>query len=210
MRRVRQLSVTSIRTRSSGGQHRILYATLRNLGTPVTLKTFCGLAAVILLANTAYIAAAASPTVFYMSNVLAHVVLGAVVWLTALAVLARDLSRRSPLAEADREFSRNPFVVVAFITLTVAAAFAVELIRRGNLLELRWVLISHVVAGAIATAALLPLAWRVARTAGVARQFGAAYQLAAVLVVVVPLASLMWSRTHPNPDDRIVNPSMAP
>ena len=51
----------------------------------MTLKTFCGLAAVILLANTAYIAAAASPTVFYMGNVLAHVVLGAVVWVAALA-----------------------------------------------------------------------------------------------------------------------------
>ena len=40
-------------------------------GTPVTLKTFCAFAAAILLANTAYIAAAASPTVFYMGNVLA-------------------------------------------------------------------------------------------------------------------------------------------
>ena len=37
----------------------------------MTLKTFCGYAAAILLANTAYIAAAASPTVFYMGNVLA-------------------------------------------------------------------------------------------------------------------------------------------
>ncbi len=177
----------------------------------MTLKTFCGLAAVMLLANTAYIAAAASPTVFYMSNVLAHVVLGAVVWLAALAVLARDLSRRSPLAEADREFSRNPFVVVAFITLTVAAAFAVELIRRGNLLELRWVLISHVVAGAIATAALLPLAWRVAtRGTGSARRFGVAYQVLAALLIVAPAAAAMWIATHPNPADRIVNPTTAP
>src|SRR5688500_7978211 len=176
-----------------------------NLETPVTLKTFCGLAAVLLLANTAYIAAAASPTVFYMGNVLAHVVLGAVVWIAALVLLAGSLSHRSPGAEADG----NRFAGVAFVSLPVAAAFAAELVRRGNLLEVRWVLISHVVAGAIATAALLPLAWRLARTAGSARQFGVAYQLAAVLVVVVPVASLMWSRTHPNPDDRIVNPSMA-
>src|SRR5687768_7398106 len=193
MRRVRQLSVTSIRTRSSGGQHRILYATLRNLGTPVTLKTFCGLAAVMLLANTAYIAAAASPTVFYMSNVLAHVVLGAVVWLAALAVLARDLELRRRLA-----------IQIAFIALTVAAAFAVELVRRGNLLELRWVLISHVTAGAIATAALLPLAWRVAtRGTGSARRFGVAYQLLAALLIVAPAAAAMWIATHPNPADRI-------
>ena len=61
----------------------------------MTLKTFCAYAAVMLLANTAYIAAAASPTVFYMGNVLAHVVLGAVVWVAALGLLARDL-RASP------------------------------------------------------------------------------------------------------------------
>ena len=165
----------------------------------MTLKTFCGLAAAILLANTAYIAAAASPTVFYMTNVLAHVVLGAVVWVAALILVARD-----------REFGRNRFVVAAVVSLTVAAAFAVELVRRGNLLEVRWVLIAHIAAGAVATAALMPLAWRLAQRTGSARQFGVAYQLAAVLLVVVPAAALMWARAYPNPDDRIVNPPMAP
>ena len=60
----------------------------------MTLKTFCGYAAALLLANTAYIAAAASPTVFYMGNVLAHVVLGAAVWIAALSLLARDRELR--------------------------------------------------------------------------------------------------------------------
>ena len=87
------------------------------------------------------------------------------------------------------------------MALTVAAAFAVELIRRGNLLEVRWVLIAHVVAGAIATAALLPLAWRLAtRGTGSARRFGVAYQLSAALLVVAPAAAAMWIATHPNPD----------
>ncbi len=90
----------------------------------MTLKTFCAYAAAILLANTAYIAAAASPTVFYMSNVLAHVVLGAVLWVAALGLLARD-----------GELRRLRSVQLAFVALTVAAAFAVELVRRGNLLE---------------------------------------------------------------------------
>ncbi len=74
----------------------------------MTLKTLCAYAAAILLANTAYIAAAASPTVFYMGNVLAHVVLGAVVWVAALGLLAtdRELRRRpstrpSPQADSD-------------------------------------------------------------------------------------------------------------
>ena len=166
----------------------------------MTLKTFFGYAAAILLANTVYISAAASPTVFYMGNVLAHVALGAAVWIAALYLLVRN-----------RELRRTRSVQLAFVALTVAAAFAVELVRRGNLLEVRWVLISHVVAGAIATAALLPLAWRLARRgAGGTRRFGIAYQFAAVLLAVVPAAAVMWSRAYPNPDDRIVNPSMAP
>ena len=83
--------------------------------------------------------------------------------------------------------------------------------RRGNLLEVRWVLIAHIAAGVVATAALLPLAWRLAtRTTGGARRFGVAYQVAAGLLVVVPAAAVMWSRGYPNPDDRIVNPSTAP
>jgi tetratricopeptide (TPR) repeat protein len=158
------------------------------------LRTFCAYAAVLLLANTAYIAAAASPTVFYMSNVLAHLVLGAVVWVSALILVARD-----------HELRRMRFFVAAIVSLTVAAAFAVEIVRRGNLLEVRWVLIAHIAAGALATAALLPLAWRLSR-----ERFGIAYQLAVVLLVVAPVVTLMWSRAYPNPDDRIVNPPMAP
>jgi hypothetical protein len=60
----------------------------------VTLRTFGACAAVLLLANTAYIAAAASPTVFYMGNVLAHVVVGATVWIAALALIVRDRAFR--------------------------------------------------------------------------------------------------------------------
>lgn len=166
----------------------------------MTLKTFCAFAAVILLANTAYIAAAASPTVFYMGNVLAHVVLGAVVWVAALGLLARD-----------RELRRRRTAQLVFLALTLAAVFAAELVRRGNLLELRWVLIAHVTAGAIATAALVPLARRAAtRGTGSARRFGVAYQVLAVLLVVVPAAAAMWIATHPNPADRIVNPTSTP
>ena len=168
--------------------------------TPVTLKTLCGYGAALLLANTAYIAAAASPTVFYMGNVLAHLVLGAVVWIAALSLLIKE-----------RQLRRIRSVQLAFVALTVAAGFAAELVRRGNLLEVRWVLIAHVAAGAIATAALVPLAWRLAaRGAGGAKRFAVAYQLAAGLLVVVPVAALMWSRAYPDADDRIVNPPTAP
>ena len=43
---------------------------------PPTLKAAVGAGFVLLLINTGYISAFASPTVFYMTNVLAHLVLG--------------------------------------------------------------------------------------------------------------------------------------
>ena len=164
----------------------------------MTLKTCGGGAAVFLLVNTAYIAATASPTVFYMGNVLAHVVLGTVVWVLGLGLMA-----------CDREFRRSWSARVAMTAMTVAAGFAAELVWRGNLLEQRWVLMAHAATGALAVAALLPLAWRLAvRGTGGARRFGVTYQAGTALLLVVPAAA-MWA-THPNPADRIVNPPMAP
>ena len=46
---------------------------------------------VVLLANTAYIAAFASPTIFYMANVLLHLVLGSAVFFIVLRYLPRPM-----------------------------------------------------------------------------------------------------------------------
>ncbi len=166
----------------------------------MTLKTFGGIAAVLLLVNTAYLAGAASPTVIYMANVLAHVVLGAAVWVAALAIFLRD-----------RELRARWPVRIAAAALTIAGLFAVELIRRGNLLEFRWMLIAHIAAAAVAVAAWVPLAWQLAQRGSVAgRRFGVAYQTATALLILLPATMAMWTAARPNPDDRIVNPPMAP
>jgi tetratricopeptide (TPR) repeat protein len=166
----------------------------------VTLKTFCGYATALLLANTAYIAAAASPTVFYMANVLAHVVVGTAVWIAALTLVSRD-----------RAFRDNWLVRIAVAALTIAVVFAAEIVRRGNLLELRWVLIAHIATAAVAVAAFLPFAWQLARRGSRSgRRFGTAFQAGTALLVLMPAGAAMWTAARPNPDDRIVNPPMAP
>jgi Tfp pilus assembly protein PilF len=166
----------------------------------VTLRSFVACGTLILLANTAYIASVASPTVFYMANVLVHVALGAVLWGGGLALIARD-------AQLRRSWSARG----AAAALTIALGFAVELVRRGNLTEVRWVLVAHIVAGALAVVALLPFAWGLARRgAGSARRFGLMYHGAAAALAVVPMAVAMWVATHPDPSHRIVNPATAP
>jgi tetratricopeptide (TPR) repeat protein len=161
---------------------------------------FIAVAVLLLLLNTAYIAAVAAPTVFYMANVLLHVVGGGVLWVASLVWW-----RRARVDE--RSWSRWASV----LALTVAVALAGVLIWRGNLAEHRWTLVAHAVAGGIAVAALLPLAGRLAaRGTGGARIFGRGYLAAAVLLVLVPGVTWLAARTGPDASDRIVNPATPP
>lgn len=163
-------------------------------------RTLVGAGLVLLVANTAVITASAAPTIAYMTAVLAHLLLGAAVWVGALWLLLRDADLR-----------RQRAVPLAAGAGTLALALGVVLVARGNLRELRPVLLAHAGAGALAAAALLPLAWRAWRSgrSGYAR-FGAAYQMAAALLVLLPAASWTWEATHPDPDARIVNPASPP
>src|ERR1700682_5565348 len=90
----------------------------------------------VLLINTAYIASFASPTIFYMGNVLFHFVLGVVLTVALLFLL-----RRFPVAAG---------------FFLAAAALGIFLALRGNTLDHRWALISHVVAAALALTILTP------------------------------------------------------
>jgi tetratricopeptide (TPR) repeat protein len=166
----------------------------------LTRRRLAGLVAVLLLVNTAYIASAASATVFYMANVLAHLVLGTILWVLALAVM-----------RIDRTLRGNRFVQAAVVAITIAALLAAELVRRGNLAEVRWALIAHIVAGIIAVLAVVPVAWRMARHGtGGERGFGLVYQVAAAALLSGPATAAWWAHTYPNPADRIVNPATAP
>ncbi len=141
-----------------------------------------------MVANSAYIWAFASPTVFYMGNVLLHVVLGVLV--TALAL---PLLRRRPL----------PRTAVA--SFGVALALGLYLTYSGALHSNHWALIAHIAASLCGLAALL----RFFRNNGAA-WFRKAFPLCCALLVALPLASALYNRVFPNPSDRIVNPEAAP
>jgi tetratricopeptide (TPR) repeat protein len=165
---------------------------------PLARATAVG--ALLLLVNTAYLAAAASPTILYMANVLAHLALGVLVWVGGVLLVSRHAGLR-----------RSWGVRLSLVALTLAFGFAAELIRRGNLNEVRWVLLAHIGAGAVAVVAFAPTAWRMsAGTTGGTKRFGAVYACAALLIGVVPLGAALWTAAHANPDDRILNPATAP
>jgi tetratricopeptide (TPR) repeat protein len=165
-----------------------------------SLSSFVACAVLLLLINTAYLAVAASATVFYMANVLLHVVGGALLWAAALAWLRREPAWRASAAAR-----------ASALGLTVAVGLAAVLIWRGNLAEMRWALVAHAITGGFAVLALLPLAWGLAaREVGGRRRFGWAYVSASALLSAALVAAWQGLDARPSPSDRIVNPLTAP
>jgi Tfp pilus assembly protein PilF len=146
----------------------------------------------LLLVNTAYLAAFATPTVFYMANVLLHLVLGVVLAVAGAAVLWRRPELRTGLTAAVALFG-------------IALAAGLWLTFAGNVFQYRWVLWAHIASAGLGVLALF--AWALSRTAP---RFRRAFAAAVALLVLLPAGAELWRRTHPNPDDRIRNPAIVP
>jgi tetratricopeptide (TPR) repeat protein len=135
---------------------------------------------VALLVNAAYLAAFAHPTIFYMTNVILHVVLG-----LALAGLALWLLRR----EAGNW---------RLALLQLSALTGIALIALGNTFPNRWVLWLHIGISLVFVAAVA--AWLRVR----------ALNLLLVILLALPFAAALYRRAFPNPHDRIKNPILVP
>jgi tetratricopeptide (TPR) repeat protein len=163
-----------------------------------SLRKWIAILFLLFLVNTGYIAAFASATVFYMSNVLLHLVLG-VVLAVALLWTARqwdDLKSGAPTALG--------FFLLALI-------FGGMLVWMGNIRANAWVLWAHIVAGGAGVAALIPFLWKKAATeGGVWLQFKKGFQFAVVILIGLPLVTAGYRRAFPNPLDRISNSLVVP
>src|SRR3982750_4669455 len=88
----------------------------------------------VLLLNTAYLAAFASPTVFYFANVVLHIVLGvALAGFAALQVVRRRV--RTP-----RESSAvvRAVIVISAVVLAAGTAFGILIVFVGAAGRWRW------------------------------------------------------------------------
>ena len=152
---------------------------------PGKLGRYAGILLVLLLINTAYIAAFASPTIFYMGNVVLHLALG-----VARGIMLLWLIRRMPWAGS---------------IFLIAALAGVFLAVFGNTTPHRWVLEAHIAVAALALLAFLPY---VMRHTGAG--FRNTYVACLALLVVFPAATTLYRKVRPNPDDRIRNPLIVP
>ena len=158
-----------------------------------TLETAIGAGFVLLLLNSGYISAFATPSIFYMANVLLHLVLGVALAVAFALLLEREPELRRPLIA--------PSVIFA-----IALAAGLYLAWAGNLREHRWVLNAHIAASVLGVTALLPFLLRLSRMAGRPRTLSISIWNAVLIAAVLPLVTMAYVKANPNPSDRIVNP----
>ena len=166
--------------------------------TPAKFRKWMAVGFLLLLLNTAYIWAFASPTIFYMMNVLGHLVLGVVLSGGLAWLLARDRRFREGATPAAGLFL---FALLAGLYITIA----------GNTLSHRWALWGHIAAALAGTFALLRYIWRGAATNGAARRsYRKACAACVAVLIAMPVTVAVYNRALPSPDEHIRNPFTAP
>jgi tetratricopeptide (TPR) repeat protein len=151
----------------------------------------------LLLLNSGYLWAFAFPTIFYMANVLLHLLLGLALCL-AFVLLRRDARIRQSAGPAP----------VFFLLALLAGAF---LVGFGNTLDHRWALWAHIALGLTGTLVLFRSVWRgrgEKHGGWLAFRNGLAVCLG--ILLLLPAGSALYSRAVPNSGHRIRNPLSAP
>ena len=149
--------------------------------TNSTARKWTSAAFLLLLLNSAYLWAFALPSVFYMANVLAHLLLGialclAFVWLRGIGL-------------------RGAMVALLGGTCVIGIAAA---------LDHRWTS-AHIATSLLATLALFGYVWQRGRAdGGVWLQFRNAFAACLGVLLLLPAGSAFYSKAFPNADARIV------
>src|SRR5207248_182532 len=125
----------------------------RTIPVPDRSSTRIAAAFALLLANSAYLAAFAEPTLFYFANVVLHVALGIGVAVAGLRYLRARRPALTPLARATAILLGGAFAAGAAIMIVGATR------------PYRWLLYTHIVLAVIGSAAAAAALFAAARLA---------------------------------------------
>jgi tetratricopeptide (TPR) repeat protein len=153
----------------------------------------------VLLLNTAYLTAYATPSLFYFANIVGHIVLGAV-----LAVaFVRWLSRRRPV---------DAWLLASAALLIIGAAFGLAVFHWGATRPYRWLLQAHI--GFSTAGSVLMVGYLAAVLSRLSNQTRRAMALTSLAVVAaVATAAIVLRIRHEDARTarhRIVNPADVP
>ena len=159
---------------------------------------------VLLLLNSAYLWPFADPTLFYLGNLVLHMLLGLLLTAACLVYLFRHFKSLS--------FAMR----LGLILFLLSALPGIVLMKVGGMRPNRWLLHTHI-AMAIPAAILLAAAFRAfARRVSSGLGRGASqlawrsYLVALPMLVVLPVGVKTYRHYFPSPGDRIQNPTTAP
>ena len=162
------------------------------------VSKWAGVFVIVLLVNTAYVAAFATASIFYMMNVLLHLGLGLALSATVAWMLSQDAALRRGI----------PIAAGCFL---VSLGCGVYLAGWGNITEHRWALWAHIGTAAVGLVALVPYVQRQAlQQGGGWLRFRKAFTLALALVVLLPSATALYDKVFPSRSARIRNPLVVP
>jgi Flp pilus assembly protein TadD len=162
------------------------------------LARWTGIAFLLLILNSFYLAAFAEASVFYMTNVLLHIALGAMATLAFLWLLARDAEVRQGARWAA-------------VFLLASAGFGGWLTWAGALVQNQWALYAHMALGLAGVLVISPWFFRMAKGS---RNGWGRYARAFTFCFLAGAALFLGAATKravfPNASDRIRNPLDAP
>jgi tetratricopeptide (TPR) repeat protein len=156
----------------------------------------------ILLLNSAYLYAFASPTLFYFANVGLHVLLGIALFVAYPVAMARRARPVSATRSSGLIFS------VASLLLTAGGGMGLYLTVYGSTRDYRWALLPHIVATAAGSMLMVAYLYRRSREADGewARGWVNAGAVATAIAIALPLGVRLSTPKVP-PSERIVNPT---
>ena len=152
----------------------------------------------ILLVNSSYLAAYASPTLFYFGNIALHILFGGAVSVAFAGYLIKRFQSFSwPLR-------------VSSILLLAGAGLGAYLTKVGATRPYRWALYTHIALCAAGSLVLLAILLTRASRASMTRARRIIYVTVAALVFVFPFAATAYNRYAGADRYKIVNPAMVP
>src|SRR5437763_14157212 len=117
------------------------------------LAKWMGFFFIVLLVNTAYVAAFATPSIFYMTNVLIHLGLGLALSIGLVFLLRKDSTLLGGAPGALGLFG-------------ISLLLALYLVKAGNITENRWAFWAHISAAGLGLLALITHVSRRAKESG--------------------------------------------
>jgi len=159
---------------------------------------------VVLILNSAYLWPLAEPTLFYLGNLVLHMLLGLVLAAACLVYLLRNVKSLSLTTR------------LGLILFLLSAVPGLVLMKVGGTRPNRWLLHTHI-ATAIPAAIVLAGAFRTFARKVSSRSdrdkpllAWRSYLVALPMLVVIPAGVKTYQRYFPSPTDRIQNPTTAP